>query len=192
MEKTATYYKEMAQRVRYGIEKESNILIDRLAQMDEYKEMAECVEELLAEVQRLKGENKEQSRKHGEEQEALRQQLADRSQQWAEEKERRQEMEMKLAEMSKLSTVMAKKASDEAVLMALRTYANASKRKTMDKRAFAKTSILEIANANGLTLPKEFAATIESLDDEQVEPKVVNVGNGGHYNDIHDNKEIKL
>ena len=51
MEKTVTYYKEMAQNVRYGIEKESNILIDRLAQMDEYKEMAECVEELLAEVQ---------------------------------------------------------------------------------------------------------------------------------------------
>ena len=108
----------------------------------------------------------------------------------AEEKNQRIELEMKLAEMTKLSASMAKKASEEAVLMALRTYANTSKRKTVDKRAFAKTSILEMANANGLTLPQEFAASIESLDDEQPDPKVVNVQ--GNYNDVHDNGEVTV
>ena len=97
---------------------------------------------------------------------------------------------MKLAELSKLSAGMAKKASEEAMLKALRTYANTSKRKTVDKRTFAKTAILELANVNGLMLPDDLAATIEALDDEQPEAKVVNVA--GNYNDIHDNGEVKV
>ena len=109
-------------------------------------------------------------------------------QKMTDEKRQREELEMKLTEMKKISEVMAKKASEEAVLKALRTYANTSKRKTVDKRAFAKTSILEIANANGLVLPQEFAASIESLDDERPEPKVMNVS--GNYNDIHDNATV--
>ena len=77
--------------------------------------------------------------------------------------------------MSKLSTGMAKKASEDNLLKALRTYVNRSKRKTADKRAFAKSATLEIANANGLIIPEDLAAAIDSLDDEQAEPKVVNV-----------------
>lgn len=114
---------------------------------------------------------------------ALRQQLED-------EKQRRAELEMKLAEMSKLTTGMAKKASEEAMLKALRTYANTSKRKTVDKRTFAKTAILEMANVNGLVLPEDLAAIVESLDDDQTDPKVVNVS--GNYNDIHENGEVKV
>ena len=72
-----------------------------------------------------------------------------------------------MAEMSKLSAGMAKKTSQDDLTKALRTYANRSKRKTPDKRAFAKTAILEIANANGLALPEDLAATIDCLDDEQ-------------------------
>ena len=102
---------------------------------------------------------------------------------------KRAELEMKLMEMSKLSTGVAKKASEENVLKALRTYVNRSKRKTADKRAFAKSATLEIANANGLELPEDLKAAIESLDDEQTEAKVVNVA--GNYNDVHDNKEVK-
>ena len=67
---------------------------------------------------------------------------------------------------------MAKKASEDNLLKALRTYVNRSKRKTADKRAFAKSATLEIANANGLDLPEDLKAAIESLDDEQAEPKV--------------------
>ena len=84
---------------------------------------------------------------------------------------------------------MAKKASEDNQIKALRTYVNRSKRKTPDKRVFAKYAMLEIANANGLTLPEELAATIDSLDDEQPEPKVVNVA--GNYNDIHDNGKVE-
>lgn len=114
--------------------------------------------------------------------------IGDLRQQLADEKRQREELEMKLTEMSKLTTGMAKKTSEEAMLKALRTYANTSKRKTIDKRIFAKTAILEMANANGLTLPPDLAATIDSLDDDQTEPKTVNVA--GNYNDIHDNATV--
>lgn len=113
-------------------------------------------------ARKLMSENKKQTA----EIESLREQLQ-------EEKRLRAEMEMKMAEMSKLSAGMAKKSSEEDLLKALRTYANRSKRKTMDKRAFAKSAILEIANANNLTLPEDLATTVDSLDDEQAEPKIV-------------------
>ena len=110
----------------------------------------------------LMSENKKQTA----EIESLREQLQ-------EEKRLRAEMEMKMAEMSKLSAGMAKKSSEEDLLKALRTYANRSKRKTLDKRTFAKSAILEIANVNNLTLPEDLATTVDSLDDEQAEPKIV-------------------
>lgn len=113
-------------------------------------------------ARKLMSENEKQTA----EIESLREQLQ-------EEKRLRTEMEMKMAEMSKLSAGMAKKSSEEDLLKALRTYANRSKRKTMDKRAFAKSAILEIANANNLTLPEDLATTVDSLDDEQAEPKIV-------------------
>lgn len=110
------------------------------------------------------------------------------SQQLTDEKHQREELEMKLAEMSKLSASMAKKASEEAMLKALRTYANTSKHKKIDKRIYAKTAILEMAMLNGLTLPPDLAATIDTLDDELAGPKTsVTVNAGGNYNDIHDN-----
>ena len=111
-------------------------------------------------------------------------------QQLEEGREQRAELEMKLMEMSKLSAGMAKKASEENLLRALRTYVNRSKRKTADKRAFAKSATLEIANANGLNLPDDLRAAIESLDDEQIEAKVVTVN--GNYTDVHGNGEVEL
>ena len=113
-------------------------------------------------ARKLMSENEKQTA----EIESLREQLQ-------EEKRLRAEMEMKMAEMSKLSAGMAKKSSEEDLLKALRTYANRSKRKTLDKRTFAKSAILEIANVNNLTLPEGLATTVESLDDEQAEPKIV-------------------
>lgn len=113
-------------------------------------------------ARKLMSENEKQTA----EIESLREQLQ-------EEKRLRTEMEMKMAEMSKLSAGMAKKSSEEDLLKALRTYANRSKRKTLDKRTFAKSAILEIANVNNLTLPEDLATTVESLDDEQAEPKIV-------------------
>lgn len=122
--------------------------------------------------------------------ENLRSEIDDLRAELDEERKQRAELEMKLNEMSKLSAGVAKKAPEDDLVKALQTYANRSKRKTADKRTFAKSAILEIANANGLLLPEDLRTTIESLDDEQAEPKVVNVA--GNYNDIHDNKAVKM
>ena len=114
------------------------------------------------------------------------------AQQLVEEKRLRAEAEMRMAELNKLSSDVAKKSSEEALLKALRTYVSNSKRKRPDKRAAAKEAALDMVLANKLTLPEDLAAAIESLDDDQTEPKVVNVGNGGHYNDIHDNGGVTV
>ncbi len=175
--KEQEWYHDRMYEMRRALAQEQERLTDKAKQLEERMQLVDAMDGLLAENSKQQAEI-----------ETLRQQLSDKNQQFAEEKERRQDLEMKLAEMSKLSAVMAKKASEEAVRNALQTYANTSKRKTVDKRTFAKTAILEIANVNGLTLPQDLAAIIECLDDEQPNPKVVNVA--GNYNDIHDNATV--
>ena len=152
-------------------------------EMEEWKDWADCARrELEHELEHLREEKEKvdnylmaievarrltsENEKQAAEIETLRQQLQ-------EEKRMRAELEMKIAEVSKLSVGMAKKSSEEDLLKALRTYANRSKRKTQDKRAFAKSAILEIANTNALTLPEDLATTVDGLDDEQAEPKIV-------------------
>ena len=165
-------YHEMVRNARRELEHEQERLTEKMQQLESRLRLMDGIDGLLTENQKLKNEI-----------EVLQQQLND-------EKKQRAELEMKLAEMKKISEGMAKKASEEAVLAFLRTYVNHSKRKTADKRAFAKQATLETANANGLTLPLELAATIESLDDETPDPKVVNVS--GNYNDIHNNGGVSL
>ncbi len=164
--------REMAQDARQALERERDKMVERAEQLDAHLRVLDSVDEVFRENSRLKELN-----------EYLQQQLND-------EKQQRAELEMKLVEMNRLSTGMAKKASEDNLLKALRTYVNRSKRKTADKRAFAKSATLEIANANGLDLPEDLKAAIESLDDEQAEPKVVNVA--GNYNDVHDNGNVKV
>lgn len=164
--------REMARDARQALERERDKMVERAEQLDAHLRVLDSVDEVFRENSRLKELN-----------EYLQQQLND-------EKQQRAELEMKLVEMNRLSTGMAKKASEDNLLKALRTYVNRSKRKTADKRAFAKSATLEIANANGLDLPEDLKAAIESLDDEQAEPKVVNVA--GNYNDVHDNGNVKV
>lgn len=107
-----------------------------------------------------------------------------------EEKEQRLKLEMQLNEMSKLTGSVAGKASHDELLKALRTFVNKSKQKRIEKRTLVKEMVLELVIANGIVLPPELAATIESLDDEQ--PAVTQVVNvAGNYNDIHDNEVVK-
>ena len=87
--------------------------------------------------------------------------------------------EMKLSELSKLSAGVAKKSSQDELLKALRTFVNKSKHKRIDKRIAVKEMVLEMAMANSVIFPEDLAATIDSLDDEQPETKVVNVAAGG-------------
>ena len=114
----------------------------------------------------------------------------DLQRQLAEERKQRAEMEMKLAEMTKLLGSIAKKSSEEGMQKALQTFVNYSKRKTPDKRTYIKNTILEFTNVNRITLSEELANAIDALDDEQTEPKNITVN--GNYNDIHDNKEVKM
>lgn len=163
--------KEWLHDAKHGLEQEREEMRERADQLEYRLNALDVTSKLLAEADTLREEN-----------ERLRLQLQ-------EEKDVRARQDMQMKEMSKLSADMAKKSSEENLLKALRTYVNKSKRKTADKRAFAKSAILEIANANGITLPEELAASIDSLDDEQAEPKTTTnhyihlSGDGATYNE---------
>ena len=163
-------YMEMMHGVHRTLGSERERLTERVEQMDELMKMAEATDELISKIEDLKDENE----RVNEENERLRQEV--------------QEKEMKLSELSKLSAGVARKSSQDEVLKALRTYVNVSKRKTLGKRAAVKVMIMELGNAISLTFPEDMIATLESLDDEQAEPKMVNVA--GNYNDIHDNGHV--
>ena len=155
---------------RRTLDREREKMMERVELLDGLAQAMEAVDEIVAENERLKTEI-----------EGLRSQLQA-------EKEQRTKAEMQLSEMSKLSAGVAKKASQEEVLKALRVFVNKSKRKKVEKRIAVKEMVLELANANGVLLPEDLSAAIDSLDDEQVEARVVNVQ--GNYNDIHDNDSI--
>jgi predicted RNase H-like nuclease (RuvC/YqgF family) len=85
-----------------------------------------------------------------------------------EEKDKVTRLEMQLNEMGKMTASVAGKASEEEVQKALRVFVNKSKRKKLEKRIAVKEMVLELANANGLVLPEDLAATIDCLDDEEL------------------------
>ena len=136
-------------------EKECDKMNEKLQEMEEYRKAFEIAETLLEENKRQKAENED---------------LRDRLQQ----------MEMQLNEMSKFSAVMAKKSSEDDVIKFIRVFVNKSKQKTIKKRTLIKEMVLEFTYANGIVLPDDLMAAIYALDDEQPEPSVtVNVAAGG-------------
>lgn len=155
---------------RRTLDREREKMMERVELIDGLSQAMQAVDEILTENKSLKTEL-----------ESLRTQLQM-------EKDLRTKAEIQLGEMSKLSAGMAKKASQDEVLQALRVFVNKSKRKKVEKRIAIKEMVLEMANANGVLLPEDLATAIDSLDDEQLEPKVVNVA--GNYNDIHDNSNV--
>ena len=155
---------------RRTLDREREKMMERVELLDGLAQAMEAVDEIVAENESMKTEI-----------EGLQSQLQA-------EKEQRTKAEMQLSEMSKLSAGVAKKASQEEVLKALRVFVNKSKRKKVEKRIAVKEMVLELANANGVLLPEDLSAAIDSLDDEQVEARVVNVQS--NYNDIHDNDSI--
>ena len=162
--------KEMMHDVRRALEGEKEKLAERLVSLEGLMRMAEATDDLVSKMEALSAENE----RLGEEVDRLRHEV--------------QEKEMKLSELSKLSVGVARKSSQDEVLRALRTYANISKRKTLSKRVAVKMMIMELATAINLSLPEDMIVTLEALDDELSEPKVVNVA--GNYNDIHDNGSV--
>ena len=163
-------YKEMMHDVRRALGGEKERLTERIEQLEGFMKMADMTDELLSQIDDLNGENERLSVEN----ERLRQEV--------------REKDMKLSELSKLSVGVAKKSSQDEVLKALRTFVNKSKRKKYEKRVAIKEMVLEMANANSIVFPEDLSATLESLDDEPSESKVVNVA--GNYNDIHDNGSV--
>ena len=163
-------YKEMMHDVRRALGSEKERLTERIEQMEGFMNMADMTDELLSQIDDLKDENERLNAEN----DRLRQEV--------------QEKEMKLSELSKLSAGVARKSSQDEVLKALRTFVNKSKRKKYEKRVAIKEMVLELANANSIVFPEDLSATLESLDDEPSESKVVNVA--GNYNDIHDNGSV--
>ncbi len=159
-------------------------------EMEEWKDWADCAQrELEHKLERMREEKEKvdnylmaikvarrltsENEKQAAEIETLRQQLQ-------EEKRLRAELEMKMAEMSKLSAGMAKKASEEDLSKALRIYLNTSKRKTQSKREAAKTVFMEMLMSAKLELPDDIMELLEHLDDEQADnATIVNVEAGG-------------
>ena len=141
----------------------------RLERMREEKEEVDNYLMAIEVARKLTTDNEKQSA----EIESLNQQLQ-------EEKRLRAELEMKMAEMSKLSAGMAKKASEEDLSKALRIYLNTSKRKTQSKREAAKTVFMEMLMSAKLELPDDIMELLEHLDDEQADnATIVNVEAGG-------------
>ena len=148
--------REAAREVCRQLEREQERITEEAERLKSFMFTLESTEEVLQENERLQGEI-EQLRS-----------------QWQEEKERNTKLEMQLNEMSKMTASVAGKASQDELQKALRVFVNKSKRKKMEKRIAVKEMVLELANANGLILPQDLAASIDSLDDEQiVEPSPV-------------------
>ena len=170
MEINLNELRDWSDGARRTLDREREKMMERVELLDGLAQAMEAVNEIVAENESMKTEI-----------EGLQSQLQA-------EKEQRTKAEMQLSEMSKLSAGVAKKASQEEVLKALRVFVNKSKRKKVEKRIAVKEMVLELANANGVLLPEDLSAAIDSLDDEQVEARVVNVQ--GNYNDIHDNDSV--
>lgn len=162
--------KEAARDARRAMESRRDETMERLQQMEGFLRMIEAMEEVINENGKLREENEELQ------------------EQFQEEKEQRAKAEIQLKEMSQLSAGVAKKTSQDEWLKVIRVFVNKSKRKKIEKRIAVKEVVLEMANANGIVLPEDLMATIDALDDEQPELKVVTVQ--GNYNDIHNNGNV--
>ena len=165
-------YSEAVCDLRRMLAHEREDIVEKLERVENFLKIADATGELLSMIDELKEELERQK----EENDTLRQRL--------------EETETRLSELSKLSAGVARKSSQDELLKALRTFVNKSKHKRIEKRMAVKEVVLELVIANNLVLPEDLATTIDSLDDEQPDSKVVNVA--GNYNDIHNNDQVNM
>ena len=152
-------------KVRRALEDEREHLSEKERQINDYLRALEVMDGLIVEVDDL-------------------------SDMLEEEKERSHALEVKLSELNKLTAGVAKKSPQDDMIKAIRTYLNTSKRKTLSKREAAKMVLTELFTSAKLDLPEDILDLLEHLDDEQADPKVVNVT--GNYNDIHNNGSVDM
>ena len=145
---------EASRDAQRALEQERDKCVDRIAELDGYLKVMECINDLIAENERLK-EELEESREV-----------------YEDEKEVRMKLEMELNEAKKLTAGVANKASQEVMIKVISTFVNRSKQKRIEKRAMVKSLVLETAMTNGITLPDDLMQTVNALDDEK--PAVTN------------------
>ena len=185
--------KDWKDDARRELSEEADRLKEKYEQISNYLRALEAIDGLITKIDNQNEELEEKqilTERQTEELEEKQAEIDSLHELLQQEKERNQKLEMRLSEMSKLSAGVAKKSSQEELLKALRIFINKSKQKRIEKRTAVKEMVLELANANSIVFPADLAATLDSLDDEQPDPKVVHVA--GSYNDIHNNNNVKL
>ena len=155
-----TDFEEQLRDARREVERERELLIEKMEAQENYLNLLETCAEYAKENDALIEENEQLN----EEVENLRQQL--------------HEKETRLSELQKLSAGVAKKSSQEVVEKAMRIYLNTSKRKTLSKREAAKTVLLELVTSAKLELPEDLMDQLNHFDDENPEPQIV-IGKAG-------------
>jgi chromosome segregation ATPase len=185
--------KDWKDDVRNELERDLEQVREKHEQISNYLRVLDAVDEMVTEHKSLKRQLddkqdeidnlKDEIDKVQSDNDVLRQQLLD-------EKERRLSSQTKLSELSKLSAGVAKKSSQDELIKAMRSYLNISRRKTQGKREAAKMVFMEMFTSAKLELPDDIMESLDHLDDDQDDPKVVNVT--GSYNDIHDNSSVYL
>ena len=148
---------EASMDAQRALEQERDRYVDRITEVKNYLKVMDCIDELLAENERLK-EDIEQLQAENED---LHQQLEDK--------------DLKLNELGKFTVNMAKKSPQEFLEKAFRIYLNTSKRKTQAKREVAKVQLLDFITTAKLEMPEDIMEQLNHLDDEVVvEPAPVN------------------
>lgn len=150
-----TDFEEQLRDARREVERERELLIEKMEAQENYLNLLETCAEYAKENDALIEENEQLK----EEVENLRQQLHAK--------------ETRLSELQKLSAGVAKKSSQEVVEKAMRIYLNTSKRKTLSKREAAKTVLLELVTSAKLELPEDLMDQLNHFDDENPEPQIV-------------------
>ena len=185
--------KDWKDDVRNELERDLEQVREKHEQISNYLRVLDAVDEMVTEHKSLKRQLddkqdeidnlKDEIDKVQSDNDALRQQLLD-------EKERRLSSQTKLSELSKLSAGVAKKSSQDELIKAMRSYLNISRRKTQGKREAAKMVFMEMFTSAKLELPDDIMESLDHLDDDQDDLKVVNVT--GNYNDVHDTGRVDL
>lgn len=193
MDRNFDELKDWKDGARRELSDEADRLKAKYEQVNNYLRALEAIDGLISKIDTLVEDLEEKQTtidSQVEEMEKMEAEIDSLRQQLQEEKEHSQTLEMQLNESRKLSKNVAKKSSHEELIKALQAFVNKSKQKRIEKRTAVKEMVLELVVANSIVLPVDLAATIESLDDEQLDPKVVNVT--GNYNDIHDNDRVDM
>ena len=155
--KTDIYqFKEWQNDARRELNNEIDELSEKKERLDNYMHALDMTDKLLDEIDDLLAEN-----------ERLKEDMESTREMYEEEKDVRMKLEMELNETKKLVAGVANKTSQDAMLKAISTFVNRSKQKKLEKRTMVKSMVMEMAMANGLTLPDDLAQTIDALDDEK-------------------------